>query len=536
MILNKIKIHNFKSIYGVFEIDFEKVKGFWKINGQVGAGKTTIGEAIIFGLFGDVKGKNNKDLISWGEKNGFIEIDCVSKNCNLNIIREIKGDLSVKVDGEPIIFTNKRDAQKQLEDYLDVSKLTFELLCVISFNNFMSLSNMSPHDTRIFLDQVFGFSELTVYINKTKEILKDASAELLKQEYEYKNILSQIDKIKEISNITIVEGDILELKTAYEKLIKEKNDIKSKQKHALEKITSDIRNKRNELASIKILGENKAKEIAFIKKGTCPTCGAKIDDSQLEIKQAEKDILLRNYKTTKTEIDNLVEKKEKVEKEYECLFKTINDNINKAIEHKAKLEMQQKHTNASEQEIKKLIKTKEELEKDIENKKIDISDWTQLLDILSVSIKQQILNCFIPMLNASILEYTRKFNLPYEIIFDEQFKCTIKLFSTDKIINIASLSTGQLKTIDMCCILGIVKVIFSGANCNILFLDELFSNMDNELIEIACNILKNELKDTQTIFIISHQDISNHNFDGYINSSLYFDNGQKKTKYKINKP
>ena len=73
MYINKIKISNFKSIYDPLELDFTLNNGFWKISGAVGAGKTTIGEAIIFGLFGSINGKNNKDLISWGEKHCLIE-------------------------------------------------------------------------------------------------------------------------------------------------------------------------------------------------------------------------------------------------------------------------------------------------------------------------------------------------------------------------------------------------------------------------------------------------------------------------------
>ena len=42
MILKKIKIHNFKSIYGDFEMNFDDIKGFWKIEGSVGSGKTTM--------------------------------------------------------------------------------------------------------------------------------------------------------------------------------------------------------------------------------------------------------------------------------------------------------------------------------------------------------------------------------------------------------------------------------------------------------------------------------------------------------------
>ena len=38
MNINKIRITNFKSIYETLELDFEEVKGFWKISGAVGSG------------------------------------------------------------------------------------------------------------------------------------------------------------------------------------------------------------------------------------------------------------------------------------------------------------------------------------------------------------------------------------------------------------------------------------------------------------------------------------------------------------------
>ena len=103
MNIQKIKIENFKSIYEPLELDFNDIKGFWKISGSVGAGKTTIGEAIIFGLFGTVGGKNNSDLISWGKKHGLIEIWLTTKGRNLYIKRELnaygQSPIYVEVDG-----------------------------------------------------------------------------------------------------------------------------------------------------------------------------------------------------------------------------------------------------------------------------------------------------------------------------------------------------------------------------------------------------------------------------------------------------
>ena len=213
MILKSIKVHNFKSIYGDFEIKFEEVKGFWKIEGSVGSGKTTIGEAIIFGLFGNVKDKNIRDLISWGEKKGSVYLECFSKGHNLKISRVIGGELKVLVDDEPLVFTNKRDAQSQLEEeYYDVSKMTLELLCIISFNNFKSLSNMNPSDSRAFLDQVFGFSVLSEYSDACKTKRKEVYDSIIETQYEKNSIGAQIKKIQDLSNIEKIEGNIAEVR------------------------------------------------------------------------------------------------------------------------------------------------------------------------------------------------------------------------------------------------------------------------------------------------------------------------------------
>ena len=64
MQIDRIKITNFKSI-PEFDLNFHEMTGLWEISGVVGAGKTTIGEAILFALFGTVRGKNNDELIHY---------------------------------------------------------------------------------------------------------------------------------------------------------------------------------------------------------------------------------------------------------------------------------------------------------------------------------------------------------------------------------------------------------------------------------------------------------------------------------------
>lgn len=534
MILNKIKVHNFKSIYGDFELNFNEIKGFWKIEGPVGAGKTTIGEAIIFGLFGDIKGKNNKDLISWGEKKGSVYIECQSKGHNLKIFRQIGSDTNVLVDDEPLVFTNKRDAQTQLEEeYYDVSKMTLELLCIISFNNFKSLSNMTPADSRAFLDQVFGFSVLTGYSDECKLKRKEVAEAITHTAYERNSLIAQIKKIRDLSNIARIEGDIAETKAELAKVNDELNFKKKQKAEWQANIKKELREKQDELARIKTLGANKAKEIKFIEQGTCPTCGAPIDQSQLAIKKEEREVFLKQYQDIDVQIKTTIAVSTKTNEEFEAKENELEKKRTSLSMLLSKLEEQERRSSINTKEIAELQNKAKQTEKEITGLKKDEEEWVQLHEILSTQIRQKILSSFIPLLNSSIQEYTRQLNLPYIIEFDNQFKCSVKKFSVEKPINISLLSTGQLKTIDMCIILGVLKVIFSGVNCNIMFLDELFSNMDPELRSMICNVLKKELKHDQTIFIISHQEISDSNFDGSINVKLTYFNTWDKSEYQI---
>lgn len=534
MILKKIKVHNFKSIYGDFEMNFEDTKGFWKIEGSVGSGKTTIGEAIIYGLFGTVKGKNNRDLISWGEKNCKVSIECISKGHELVINRNIKGDLDVLVDGEPLVFTNKRDAQSQLEEeYYDISKMTLELLCIISFNNFKSLSNMTPADSRAFLDQVFGFSLLTQYAELCKIERKNSSDEVISAQYDKRNIETQIQKIKDLSNIERIEGDLSQVNGLITNLNNEKNTCNSNYQDKISVINTQLREKQDELAKIKALGSNVASEIKFIEQGKCPTCGAPIDQSQLEIKKKAREVFLEQYNVLSAQVKTINDSKENEKRLLNEELRKFNVLHNDLLSLKTKLEEQERRSSINLKEIEELEVKAKQIEDKINHLKIDEEEWGQLLEFLSTTIRQKILSSFIPLLNSSIQEYTRQLNLPYVIEFDNQFKCTIKLFGLDRNINISSLSTGQLKTIDMCIILGVLKVIFSGVNFNIMFLDELFSNMDADLRSKVCNVLKSELKENQTIFIISHQEISDANFDGAIHAKLSYSNGVEKTNYSV---
>lgn len=541
MYIQRIRIENFKSIYDPIEIDFSIVNGFWKISGSVGAGKTSIGEAIIYGLFGSVGGKNQSDLISWGRKHGMVEIWCVSKSRNIYIKRELnsygQSPIYVEVDGEELIFTNKRNAQQQLEsEYFDTSRVTLELLCIISFNNFKSLATLNSSDTKKFLDQVLGFYTLSEYADICKQFRSDNQSQISLISNTIEKLESQVKKLEELSHMEVINGDIVSVKQEINSLM----SIKEQLSNDIKQEICVIKDKQKELNGKKItlvtLGKNKKQEIDFLEKGICPTCGAKIDQSQLEIKKKEREALLEQYNIIDKQCKEVLEELAKLDEKYSININEYNAKINESKTLLTRLEEQAKRIkiNTSEIEIiKQNIKGNEEL---LNKYQGEDAEWEQLYNILSVQVRSKILQSFIPALNKNILKYVQRLHLPYIVEFDSNFKCNISICGMDKDVPVSSLSTGQLKTVDMVIILGVLGTIIGSNGINILFLDELFSNLDAGLRNEICSVLRESLKPDSTIFIISHTDLEDKYFDGNIYMKLEVkDQYEKHSKATIEK-
>lgn len=529
MNISKIKITNFKSVYDTLELNFNDIKGFWKISGSVGAGKTTIGEAIIFGLFGSVTNKNNPDLISWGRKHGLVEIWCTSKSHHIYIKRELnaygQSPMYVEVDGEELIFTNKRDAQQQLEnEYYDTSRATLELLCIISFNNFKSLATLNTQDTKKFLDQVLGFSLLTSYTDSCKILKSNNLSQMKDIQTNITQIQSQIDKLEEISNLERIEGCVEDVKLSIATINESINSLNNDYKQEQSKVSKESKLKNSELTKILTLGKKLAKEIEFLEKGICPTCGAKIDQSNLQDKRDEKQILLNHHKEVSLDIKELEgawNEYVKVYNEKLTKLKSEQDSNNSQL---VKLQEQERRISINTTEISNLKSKIEEMEGALVKYQQEDAEWEILYNILNTQIRSEILKSFIPTLNKNILKYTQRLQQPYLVQFDSNFKCNISICGFDKEIQISSLSTGQLKTVDMIIILGVLGTIIGSNGINIIFLDELFSNLDAKLRNEMCMVLKETISSEVTMFIISHTELEDKYFDGNIHMKLELKN------------
>ena len=525
MQIQKIKIENFKSFYEPYELNFNDVKGLWKVSGSVGSGKTTIGEAILFGLFGSITGKNNADLVSWGQKTSLIEIWCRSNGHNIYIKRTINvngtSTIYVEINGEELIFTNKRDAQQQLEnEYFDVSKVTMELLCIISFNNFKSLATLNTADTKKFLDQVLGFYTLTEYTDVCKQLRMETDSQLNAINQQISQVSAQITKLKEMSNLEIIEGDIDECNEQIKLLTEQGSNIVRLHGEKINELNATNSKLNREASKVKTLGSAKDKEIQFIEKGICPTCGAPIDQSQLEIKKTECEVLRNDYKRISKEIEDNNAIIRSVNDEHANALKPLQVEIAKHKETIIRLKEQAKRKNVNEEAVTQLEDQKNELIKQSNVYEADSMSWERLYSILANDVRARILESFIPALNKNIMKYATELHQPYIVSFDNNFKCTVSLCGYNEVIPISALSTGQLKTVDMMIILGVLGTVIGSSSANVIFLDELFSNLDGHLRNDMCSVLHNFISENDTMFVISHQDLDERYFNGTIKLHL----------------
>jgi DNA repair exonuclease SbcCD ATPase subunit len=317
-----------------------------------------------------------------------------------------------------------------------------------------------------------------------------------------------------MSNIELIDGNIDELttlsKSIQDQLVNCRN-IYDEEKLKLTNIGTELR---AEATKVKTLGTGKAKEIAFIEKGVCPTCGAPIDQSQLEIKKQEREVLLKQYNniTEKIKANDVLTQNNL--SQYQESVKPLKEELDDIKAQIVRLKEQAKRKNVNQEEIDRLQSEKDKLTRDYDMHLADSLSWERLNSILSNDVRAKILESFIPALNKNIMNYATELHQPYIVSFDNSFKCSVSLCGYGSDIPLSALSTGQLKTVDMMIILGVLGTVIGSAATNVIFLDELFSNLDGGLRNDMCSVLHNFISTNDTMFVISHQDLDERYFNG----------------------
>lgn len=534
MRLHNIRIRDFKSLYGDNYFDFDTLDGLVKLSGAIGSGKTSLGEAIIWGLFGTIKKINNTHLIAWNTKACEIEINLESKGHNINILRNIKENLQIHVDGKLLIASNKRDTQQILEEeYFDVPKLTVIKMCVISFNEFNSIAAMNPGETKQFLDNVFGFKTFTEYneqsvVEKKEEVRQQTELNAIYTETENQMqylINKKSEQQKELSNSIDIDK-LTEDRAIYVdkgKALKDKfNELTAEYKQK----DSDMYNKMLELSTLGKVAKN---NYNTFKSGKCPTCGHEVDNNKIEEYKSTMLKYAASYKeidAARIQLKNEYQPKiDELNKEISELRTLISDIDTKIKIHENNKRLINENYDALINEYKeKLVSIKSKIDKS----DIEIGEWNEIGDLFAKTLRYNLLDTLIPNINSSIQYYMNKLDQNYSVEFDKEFKPHIYIDGYQKEISYNSLSTGQRKTLDMAVIFGVLQNIIANVNFNVFFLDELFSNLDSDSRNTMLDLLNSTLAKDRSIFVINHAEMN----DDYFKHKIRVKLSNKKIKVK----
>ena len=540
MKIHNITIKDFKSLYGVHEFNFDKMKGLIKLSGPIGSGKTSIGEALIWGLYGNVKGQTNPGLVAWNCKACEVEINLTSKDKEVHIVRNIREPLIVEINGKTLSASNKKDTQAILEEEIfDIPKLAVTKMCIISFNAFNSLASMGVGETKQFLDDIFGFKLFSEYNDEVKIERKGQENEAIRLQSVYDENLEQIEhlKQKQISQTKeltqTIDVEALNKKRAeyIEQGIAEKTKkegFENKIFTEKQEVDTKIKECQDKMTEAKTLGQQAKSHYNTFKTGICPTCGQKIDQSHIDEYKQKYDNYIEIYKEWDKKKKEYELDKINIDKKYYNDIETCKNNMTELKQKIVNIDAELKSYNDSVQLLNDnydvLIKELEEKIKKIKEQldkcDLEIAEWNEMNELFSKTLRYNLLETLIPHINRSIQFFINKLEQNYKIEYDQEFKAHIYVDGWDKEISYNNLSTGQRKSLDLAIIFGILQNIIANVDLNILFLDELFSNMDVNARNIMISLLQENMGDDKTIFIINHAEMGDDMFSHKIRVKL----------------
>jgi len=504
------------------------------VQGKNGQGKSTIAKALKFTLFGKVDGITLKDIPNRVNKAAYGKVILIAKNQTIVIERGYAPSLfSVTVNGEPIDQAGKKDVQKYIEEeFLGFNFSVFTNILILSINDFKSFLTMRPSDKRKIIDKIFGF----YIINEMKEKVKQQKKELRLSLTRIEEAINQIDstikhtavkleKIEKESDASNKET-VKKLKEEIQSLLKNKTALSERYNKLKTKI-SILRSKKseysNQVAELSERNRTLSLTLKLYENSACPTCQSPldtpfhkeiIDNTKSDITSLkEKAVLLKEeVLSVDTQISKAREFENNLIKETQKLDSLMDS---KKIEIKKFAQV----NNVNSKELTNLIsefeKQKKSKSKDLD-KYLEDETFLQLLeeDVLSdEGVKALAIRAVVPVLNKTIEKFSSSLNSKFNIEFDQSFNCIVKELGEE--INPNTLSEGERKKADLIIIIAMIEILkLRYPNMNLMFLDELFSSLDQENVGNILFVLKHMLDTLNiNIFVISHTELPVQIFD-----------------------
>jgi len=370
------------------------------LNSSNGSGKSSIMDAILYGLFGKTL-KNPKKI---GVK------DVINNKTNKKMSIEIYFDdvkilRSRKPDGLKLwrskegVFDETteltrgeiKQTQDMIESILGFNYETFKSICVFTDSNTDSYLEANASERRIIVENLLGLEKYRIYNDKTKEILKETKTEISLTEKDNNHNQSTID------SLTLQFNQIVEKKNAWKKGIEQEIANLQNEQNILKKQIEDLKAFDPQVEKYNNAQAKIEKNNSQIEDLNNKVAKLDLNKDQIDGKIEEgKNVLLEhagNLNEIKNEIlsidSKINENKKKIDKIFKledgvacdhCLS-TIDKNSYFHIEGECKSKQQELENNKIEKE-----KRQKELFDKIANVKVDLAKIIELKNKIVTSL------------------------------------------------------------------------------------------------------------------------------------------------------
>ena len=549
MRIDYIEFKNFAS-YGNQKqrIDFKKEGSeLFLTLGKNGDGKTTIANAIIYGLYGKVEGVKLADLPNRINKELYVKIGLKCGTMFIEIERGIAPSrFNVLINGVEFDKAGKKSVQEYLEDEVfGIPYHVFKNIIILSVNDFKSFLTMSNQDKKQIIDRMFGFSILNDMQRQIKDERRDIKFDIDSYEAELNQIMDSIASVRGKLNTLLEESNaankskIQELKDQLVELhetVLVMDENRKKEETAMNKFNKEYNEKRNEAGDIKREIDYLNKKLKLYESGHCPTCETKLtSDWHVKQKDSFSEKIKEDtdtIKSIKIEMDNLKVKADDAFTKKQDIEGQIRDNKFTMKQLKDELlKLKDTPEGADFDHLRNLITEFEEKEEKKSASKDQLNGDYNFMEIVEQilgedGVKNLAVKTILPGLNTNIAAMAQTMHLPFHIRFDEKFNCIINHLGED--INPLTLSTGERKKADFIVIVAIIKILkLRFPQLNLLFLDELLSSVDHDGVYNILKILNQVIKEHKiNTFVINHSVLPHEIFDKKI--QIYRENGFSK--------